>query len=229
MFQHPKRASWIDQFVLRSDGPGGGLAPFSQALAAAELLARVAEDRSGLSRPTYDAIGTLRYQTALLADFARSLEADFHRQVQIADDSLRPDPLSDMDASRRARALMASLSAAIEATATLTEICHALLGVAEGLLVINRPKSRIEIVAAVEALRGAASTAVVSVQANIGRITDAVMYDRLTAMMRAVDHTIARADQISRTLRNAGPAEALPAQRGEPTSTSPGQLRRLLG
>lgn len=189
------------------------------------MLARVADDRVSLPRPQYEAFGTLRYQASLLADFARRLESDFLRQVRVADDSLKPDPLADNDASRRARALMSSLSAAIDATATLTEICHALLGVADGLLVVNSPKSRIEIIAAVEALRGAATTAQVTVQANISRITDAVLYDRLMAMMRNVDQTVSRAEELSRSIRSGGPAEPLPSQR----SDSSGQVRYLLG
>jgi hypothetical protein len=226
LFQQSERASWIDQFALRSDGPGGMLAPFSQAVTAAETLERVASDRTGLTRPTYDSIGMLRTQTRVLADFARSLEADFHRQVRAADASLRPDPLSDVDASGRARALMSSLTAAVDATATLTEICHALLDIAEGLLVIDRAKAKIEIIASVEALRAAVSTSQVTVQANINRITDAVLYDRLLGMIRNVDQTLQRAEQISRTIRNAGPADPLPTQRSE---GSTGPLRSMLG
>lgn len=198
---------WIDQFILRGVGPGRGLAPFSQAVCAAELLISVAQDRARLTRPAYDAVGTLGYQAVLLADFARSLEADLTRHAQQAEQAVGMTVLTDADASDRARRLMTSLSGAIETYATLTEVCHALLVVAEGLLVVDRPKSRIELMAAVEALRATASTALVTVQVNVDRITDAVLYDRLEAVAHTVEQTLARARNLSsEILRSTSPA-----------------------
>jgi hypothetical protein len=222
---------WIDQFILRGIGPGRGLAPFAQAVCAAELLISVAQDRARLTRPAYDTVGTLGYQAVLLADFARSLEADLTRHAQQAEVAVGMTVLTDADASDRARRLMTSLSGAIETFATLTEVCHAMLVVAEGLLVVDRPKSRIELMAAVEALRATASTALVTVQANVDRITDAVLYDRLEAVTHTVQQTLNRASNLSsQVLRASAPAGAtMPSEFEARVGHGSDHLRALMG
>ena len=212
-----KKSLWIDQFVLRNFGPAGERAPFTQAVSAAELLVSVAQERARLPRASYDAVGTLGYQAMLLADFARSLETDLARHAQQAERVVGLSVLTESDASDRARTLMGSLSGAVEAFATLTEVCHAMLVVAEGLLVVDQPKRQIELMAAVEALRAAASTALMCVQANVDRITDAVLYDRLEAVVRTVDQTLSRASTLSERIRRAtGPGTPPSGQYQEP-------------
>ncbi len=197
MYQHRAQPSWIDQFVLRGTGPGQALAPFGQVLAAAELLMVVADERAGLPRAPYDRVRVAGHQLEVLADFAQRLEGDFVQCLRTAD-ALRG---KDSDPSARARTLMSSLTGALEATATLGEICQALLEVADTLTVIARPKSRIEVVAAVEGIRGAASSALVTVHSNLGRITDVRIHDRLASRVAPVGQTLAYADAISRRIR----------------------------
>lgn len=217
---------WIDQFLYRSDGPGGGLAPFSQTISAADLLAAVAQDRAALSRHDYDMVRTLRYQAVLLADLARRLESDFNRDAYTAERAVRMSVLTDADASYRAKTLMSAFTGALEAFASLAEVCQALVTVADGLTVITRPKRRIELVAAVEALRAAAGTSIVSVALNMDRVTDSVVYDRLAAVLGAVDQTLSNAERVSSALRRAAiPAAGVPAQRVDAAE----QFRQLIG
>ena len=213
MGQHAAQAWWLDQFLLRREAAGGALAPFPQAIGAAEALVGVALDRVDLPRPSYEAVGTLRYQAQLLADFARNLEAELGEHARRAEEAVAERVVTEAEASRRARTMMGALSGALQSVASLTEVCHALVVVAEGLLVITRPRSRVALVSAVEAVRGAASTSLVIVSSNIGRVTDAVLYDRLEAVSRTVDATLVRADQVSEVIRAGSARPELPVQR----------------
>jgi len=192
------RASWIDQFVLRGPAPGGALSPFRQAILAGEQLARVAEDRSGLPRAAYDALGTARHQARLLSELARMLDGD------VASLALRVDnaPSPGTDPVGHARVLAVSLSGVVRATATLLDTCHSMLLLAEQLLVVRRTRSRLELMAAVETLRGAASTAHLTVLANLPRLTDSVLYDELASGLGSVEVTLSLANRLSETIRS---------------------------
>jgi len=192
------RASWIDQFVLRGPAPGGALSPFRQAILAGEQLARVAEDRSGLPRAAYDALGTARHQARLLSELARMLDEDVASLARKVDNAPSPgtDPVG------HARVLAVSLSGVVRATATLLDTCHSMLLLAEQLLVVRRPRSRLELMAAVETLRGAASTAHLTVLANLPRLTDSVLYDELASGLGSVEVTLSLANRLSETIRS---------------------------
>lgn len=210
MAQTPS-ASWIDQFVLRGDEPDGLVAPFRQVGVAGELLARVAQERSGLPRATYEAVGTARYQAKVLADLARLLDEDVAVLARRADETLR----RNVDPTQRARVLASCLSGTIRATATLMDTCYSMLALAEQLLVVRQTRSRLELMAAVEMLRGAAATAHLTVSVNLPRLTDSKLYDELRSGIRSVDAILARANRLSDAMRNdvaSGPT--LPAQRG---------------
>lgn len=212
---HQSRVSWIDQFVLRDDV----FHPFRQVAFAAELLARVAEDRAGLTRATYDTVRTARYQALVLADLARLLDEDIAVLARRADESLTPG----VDPGQRARVLAASFTGTVRATATLVDTCHTLLGVARELLVVRRTRSRLELMAAVETLRGAASTAHLSVLANLPRVTDSGLYDELSVGLGSLDVTLALANRLSAAMRSdTALGGALPAQRA--TAPSGGAL-----
>jgi hypothetical protein len=192
------RASWIDQFVLRGPAPGGALSPFRQAILAGEQLARVAEDRSGLPRASYDALGTARHQARLLSELARMLDEDVASLARKVDNAPSPgtDPVG------HARVLAVSLSGVVRATATLLDTCHSMLLLAEQLLVVHRTRSRLELMAAVETLRGAASTAHLTVLANLPRLTDSVLYDELASGLGSVEVTLSLANRLSETIRS---------------------------
>ena len=192
------RASWIDQFMLRGPEPGGSLSPFRQVVIAGDLLARVAEDRSGLPRAAYETLGVARHQARLLSELATMLDQDvaaLARRVNAA-------PSAASDPVARARILTASLSGAVRATATLLDTCHSMLLLAEEMLVVRRTRSRIELMAAVEALRGAASTAHLTVLANLPQLTDSALYDELESGLRSVDVILALGNRLSHSIRS---------------------------
>ncbi len=186
--------SWIDQFVLRGDT----FSPFRQVIDAAEQLAKVAEDRSGLTRSSYESVGAVRAQASTLAEQARVLEEEILHRARRADDAIS----EGSDPAARARVLASSFSGTIRATARLLDVCDLLLELAEKLLVIRRTKTRIELIAAVEAIRGAASIAHLTVLANLPRITDAGLYDELSKRREALDQTLALANRLSAAMRS---------------------------
>lgn len=201
------RGSWLDQFVLRGTQPGGALSPFRVTVIAGEQLARVAEDRSGLPRAQYDALGTARHQARLLSELARLLDEDVSSHARQADTVADDDPI------RRARVLSTSLSGTVRATATLLDTCHSMLLLSEQLLVVRRTRSRLELMAAVEAIRGAASTAHLTVLANLPRLTDSALYDELERGLRSIDVTLGLADRVTRTVRHdMTPGTGMPTQ-----------------
>jgi hypothetical protein len=98
--------------------------------------------------------------------------------------------------------LASSLSGVVRATATLLDTCHSMLLLAEQMLVVHRTRSRLELLAAVEAARGAASTAHVTVLANLPRLTDSQLYDELASGLGSVEVTLALAGRISQKIRS---------------------------
>jgi formiminotetrahydrofolate cyclodeaminase len=204
--QRHVRTSWIDQFLLREDVNN----PFVQVITAAQQIARVAEDRVGLSRQQYDAAGTARYQARLLEDLTRLLDDDVSAHARRADEALK----SGLEPVVRGRALTAALSGSIRATAMLIDTCHALLVLAEDLVPIRRASSRLALMAAVESVRSAASAAHLTVLVNLPRITDVALYDELASGVQSFDVTLAQANRLSSTLRSeVAVGQALPLQR----------------
>jgi hypothetical protein len=111
-------------------------------------------------------------------------------------------PSPALDPVGHARVLAVSLSGVVRATATLLDTCHSMLLLAEKLLVVRRTRSRLELMAAVETLRGAASTAHLTVLANLPRLTDSVLYDELAQGIRSVEFTLALANRLSQAIRS---------------------------
>jgi formiminotetrahydrofolate cyclodeaminase len=201
-----RRTSWIDQFVLREDVNN----PFVQVITAAQQLARVAEDRVGLTRAEYDEVATARYQARVLEDLARMLDEDVVAHGRKADEALA----GDTDPVLRARVLTGSLTGAVRASAMLVDACHTLLGLSEKLLVIRRPASRLTLMAAVESTRAAASTAHLTVLVNLPRITDVALYDELAGGIDTFEITLARANRVASALRSeVRVANTMPSQR----------------
>ncbi|MGZ4437190.1 MAG: hypothetical protein ACXVWU_13755 [Nocardioides sp.] len=193
MARQRAHVSWIDQFVLREDT----FSPFRQVIDAAHQLAAVSEDRSGLTRSAYDAVGAVRTRSTALAESTIALEDEIKVLARRADAAL-----ANGDTAVSARVLTATFSGTITATAHLVDTCHELLGLAEQLLVIRRLKSRIELIAAVEAIRGAASIAHLTVLANLPRITDVGLYDQLATRRETLDGTLALANRLSAAMRS---------------------------
>jgi len=198
----------MDQFVLRGRGPAEVLTPFRQAMAAAQMLSRVADDRTGLTLREYDIVGSARYQALILTELVQQLDEQVAKLAADADHSRVPGVDPD-------RTLITSLTGVIRATATLVEVSHALLRVGEALLVVRTPKARMELAAAVETLRAAVGTSQITIQANLGRVTDSRTYDQLVDGLPSFDLIRDHADKVARVIRKQTAPMSLPSQRAE--------------
>jgi hypothetical protein len=196
----------MDQFVLRGHGPAEVLTPFRQVRAAADMLARVSQERTGLTIREYDAVASARYQAEILGELARNLDDQVTKFSTDAEHSriAGTDP---------ARTLITSLTGVIRTTATLAEVCHALLRVSESLLVVRTAKARVELAAAIETLRAAVGTSQITVQANLSRITDSRTYDQLAAGIPSFDVIREQADRVADVLRRQTAPMGLPVPR----------------
>ncbi len=188
------RTSWIDQFALRQDVGN----PFVQVITAAQQVTTVADDRVGLSRAEYDEVARARSQAGLLEDLARWLDDEVAGHARRADSALA----EGLDPGERARILAGSLSGAVRCHSMLIDTCHTLLQLSETLLVIRRPSSRLRLMAAVESVRAAASTAHLTVLVNLPRITDVSLYDELAHRIDTFDGTLASANRVAAALRS---------------------------
>jgi formiminotetrahydrofolate cyclodeaminase len=192
--QRHVRTSWLDQFTLREDVNN----PFVQVIIAAQQVAAVAQDRVGLSRAQYDAAVDAEKQARVVEDLARWLDDDVVTHGRRCDDALT----GLLDPETRARTLAAGLTGAVRCHATLLDSCHTLLELAETLLTISRPSSRLKLMSAVEMVRSAASTAHLTVLVNLPRITDVTLYDRLVTRLESFDLTLADANRVAASLRS---------------------------
>lgn len=189
------RRSWLDQFTLRQDVDN----PFVQVITSAGLIATIACDRGGLSRSQYDAAVDVEQQARVVEDLARWLDDDVAAHARRCDEAIAT---RDLDPEARARALAGGLTGAVRAHATLLDSCQTLLGLADGLLMIHRPASRLRLLSAVETVRTAASTAHLTVLVNLPRITDVTLYDRLASRAESFDTTLADATRVAAALRS---------------------------
>lgn len=184
--------------------------PFVQVITAALQLARVAEDRVGLSRVQYETVGTAHHQALVLEDLARWLDDEVAGHGRRADRAVA----EETDPVERARVLSGALTGSVRASAMLVDTCHTLIELAEKLLVIRRQASRLMLMAAVESLRAAASSAHLTVLLNLPRITDVALYDELASGVNSFDVTLAHANRVASTLRSeAVVGQSLPLQR----------------
>jgi formiminotetrahydrofolate cyclodeaminase len=192
--QRHVRVSWLDQFTLRQDVHN----PFVAVITAAQQIALVAEDRVGLSRIQYDAAVSAHAQARVVEDLARWLDDDVAGHARRCDEALAPAAASES----RARHLAAGLTGAVRAHAALLDSCQTLLSLAETLVVVNRPSSRLRLLAAVESVRSAASTAHLTVLVNLPRITDSTLYDRLEQRLEVFDTILAEANRVAAAVRS---------------------------
>lgn len=199
------RTSWIDQFLSRDDVTN----PFAQVVWAAQLVARVSEDRVGLVRRDYETAEAVRSQAVLLEHLARLLDEDVTAHGRRADEALA----ARLDPADLGRVLTAALTESVRATATLVDSCATLLSLAEQLVMIRRPASRLMLMAAVGGVRAAAGTAHLTVLLNLPRITDVTLYDELASGVDSFDVTLAQANRVAAALRSeASVGSALPLQ-----------------
>lgn len=180
--------------LLRGGQATDALTPFNQTIAAAVLLLQVSNERAGVRAQDLPVLANAGHQATMLGELAEQLDVEVGRTSAEAEFAAQreADPT---------RALLAGMTGVIRSTATLADVCLALVRVAESLLVVQTPRGRVELAAAVEGLRAAVGTAEITIAANLPRITDARTYDQLAGGLQSFGVIRDQADRILDRLR----------------------------
>jgi methenyltetrahydrofolate cyclohydrolase len=192
--------SFLARLAARSAAPGGGATGALHAAQAAALLAMVARFSDG---PRHDAevVGRVRAAADGLADEALHLaeadEAAFGKVVTAY--NLPKD--SAQQRAARSDAIADALAGASRPPADLMAAAIRLVGLAEDLLSVANRNVISDIAAAAAAIRAAAATARVNIEANLGGIKDAGLAAELAETAELADSVTDRADRLVAAIR----------------------------
>jgi methenyltetrahydrofolate cyclohydrolase len=193
-------ASFIARLAARSAAPGGGATGALHAAQAAALLAMVARFSDG---PRHDAevVGRVRAAADGLADEALDLaEADSAAFEKVAIAYQLPRDTPEQQAAR-SEAIAEALGGAARPPADLMAAAVRLAGLAEDLLAVANRNVISDIAAAAAAIRAAAVTAQVNIEANLGGIKDPALTAELTDTAALADGLADRADRLVDAVR----------------------------
>lgn len=193
-------ASFIARLAARSAAPGGGATGALHAAQAAALLAMVARFSDG---PRHDAevVGRVRAAADGLADEALDLaEADSAAFEKVVIAYQLPKDTPEQQAAR-SEAIAEALGGAARPPADLMAAAVRLAGLAEDLLAVANRNVISDIAAAAAAIRAAAVTAQVNIEANLGGIKDPALTAELTDTAALADGLADRADRLVDAVR----------------------------
>lgn len=193
-------ANFIVRLAARSAAPGGGATGALHAAQAAALLAMVARFSDG---PRHDAevVGRVRAAADGLADEALDLaetDSAAFEKVVIAYQLPRDTPEQQ---AARSEAIAEALGGAARPPADLMAAAVRLAGLAEDLLAVANRNVISDIAAAAAAIRAAAVTAQVNIEANLGGIKDPALTAELTDTAALADGLADRADRLVDAVR----------------------------
>ncbi|MEV0850097.1 cyclodeaminase/cyclohydrolase family protein [Streptomyces sp. NPDC049954] len=200
------RTQSLDDYLLglaaRQPAPGGGAAAALHAAQAAALVGMVARYSTGPKyadhAPAVDRVTTaadeLRRRSLSLAE----ADAAAFTAVTEAYRLPRNDP---QEKAARSAAIAAALVAAATPPAETVLAAQEILDLAHALLPVGNPNVVSDIAAAAEAARAAAVTGRVNIEINLSGIKDPDARSRLTAIAARVDDIAARADHVTREVR----------------------------
>jgi methenyltetrahydrofolate cyclohydrolase len=193
-------ASFLTRLAARTAAPGGGATGALHAAQAAALLAMVARFSDG-PRSDADVVGRVRAAADGLADEALELaEADsaaFEKVIAAYD---LPKGTDEEKAARSA-AIAEALGGAARPQADLMAAAMRLAGLAEDLLPAANRNLITDLAAAAAAIRAAAITALVNIEANLAGIKDETLADELAAVAALGDGVADRADRLVTAVR----------------------------
>jgi methenyltetrahydrofolate cyclohydrolase len=193
-------ASFLARLAARSAAPGGGATGALHAAQAAALLAMVARFSDG-PRNDAEVVGRVRAAADGLADEALDLaEADSasFEKVMVAYQLSRDTPEQK---AARSEAIAEALGGAARPPADLMAAAVRLAGLAEDLLAVANRNVIADIAAAAAAIRAAAVTAQVNIEANLSGIKDPDLAAELTETAALADGVVDRADRLVDAVR----------------------------
>ena len=197
-----KIGAYLDQLADRVPAPGGGAAAALHAAVGAALLGMVARYSTGERYAAHqETINRIITETDELRGIAlRLAEADAEAFSAVTD-AYRMPKSTEADSAARSVALAQALVGAAWPPAQVIGIAGMVVDLAEALASIGNRNVASDVAAAAEAARAAAATARVNVEINLASITDAQASLEMIAEMDKVDAVIARAEQVTATVR----------------------------
>lgn len=195
-------SAFLGELAARTPAPGGGAAAALNAAQAAALLAMVARYSDGPRSAGHAELvaSVLGDADQLRAECLALTTADAEAFGSVAVAYKLPADTAGQKADRSA----AIAAALIPATAPPAEVIAAsarLLVLAEALRPVANRSVIGDLVAAVEAIRAAAATGRVNIEANLTGMTDAAAQTRYSEVAAGVDDLLARADAVTADVR----------------------------
>ena len=194
--------SYLQRLASGAPTPGGGAAAGLHAAQAAALVSMVAEFTSG---PRYEAVREQAQQ------IARQAKAMMRQGLSAAEEDERlfgalgaayklPKDNAEQKSLRSAAIQYATIAAAAP-LATTVEAAVEVIKLAQRLLPIGNRSVISDVAAAAEAARAALATALATLEMNIGAINDIAQRDRLVQVANQASEAIARAEELSASVR----------------------------
>ena len=194
---------FLDQLAERVPAPGGGAASALQAAQGAALLGMVARYTTGERYAEHQlTIGRIITEVDELRAIAlRLAEADADAFRAVAD-AYRLPQATEEERTGRSAAISQALANAAWPPAQVISVAGMVVDLAEALVVIGNRNVLSDVAAAAESARAAAATARVNVEANLAGISDEQTSLEMIAETGKADDIIARAGQITATVRD---------------------------
>ncbi len=197
-----KFGDFLDRLAGRVPAPGGGAAAAVQVAMGAALLGMAARYTTGQEHAGHQVtIGRIITEADELRGIAlRLAEADADAFTAAAGAYQLPKSTEEEKAARAA-AIAHALVNVTWPSAKVISLAEIVVDIAGALAVISSRNVISEIAAAAEAARAAAATARVNVEINLAGITDEQASLEMIAETGKADDIIARAEQITRSIR----------------------------
>ena len=197
-----KMGDYLDQLADRVPAPGGGTAAALHAAVGAALLGMVARYSTGEQYAAHqETISRIITESDELRSIAlRLAEADAEAFAAVAD-AYRMPRSTEADTAARSAALAQAMAGAAWPPAQVIGIAGMVVDLAEALAGIGNRNVASDLAGAAEAARAAAATARVNVEINLASVTDAQASLEMIAEADKADAVIARAEQVTTTVR----------------------------
>jgi formiminotetrahydrofolate cyclodeaminase len=198
-----KIGDFLERLADRVPAPAGGAASALQAAIGAALLTMVARfSTRGQSEQDAATIGRVITESGELRGLAlRLADADAEAYATVIG-ALKLPRATDAEQEARADAVSKALVNASWPPAQVISVAGMVVDLAEALVGIGNRNVLGDAVAAAEAARAATATARVNVEINLADITDEHAGLEMLAQAGQADEIIARAGQITRTVRS---------------------------
>src|SRR5215472_10058441 len=194
--------SFLEKLAARTAAPAGGAVAALNGAQAAALLAMVARYTTG---PKYAAVAqtaerVTREAGQLRAECTDLIAADAAAFGAVAAAYALPKETDEQRGARSA-AIAAALVHATEPPAAVIAAAARLLDLAEALAPAGNRTVLGDLAAAADAIRAAAATSRILVEANMAGITDTAARERYGEVLARVDMLLARADAVASAVR----------------------------